>query len=405
MVWITEKVTIWAHRIWVTPWAGDSVTGTQTDSDTGTQTDSDTGTQTDSDTGKQTDSDTGTQTDSDTGMQTDFITRTTTVYVTETETVGATETETLCKTRWAEDDKFWRTTWNLQRVRSSFHVQETEKTRVMPTAISLANASELSETRDPVRLASYQAGCRRFHTYRNRTTNDGGGSPVFFHVGEDSWLPEYVSGGIDGGCLCVCFLDTSTDESASAAGQMALVSSGGHVYLFDEMGMHQFHAKCTIYSSAAADYLLQKLAVLIGTSQRPSSNFTVAIQVDDMVGGRLLDPYLGVGPSPCTFVSRQPTDDGQGSTLTWNCEYPGVDLFAQFCESFLRARFSPSPETFRLVSTFIDGPVNCTEKALNLIPRILREAKAADSESWQYTLYKMFKFAAKCYHFGESLIP
>jgi len=176
--------------------------------------------------------------------------------------------------------------------------------------------------------------------------------PVFFYVGDNATLPKYVGTLIEGKR---CFLDIS--PNASAAGRMALTVVGGESLVFDEAGVHLFDTSCETISSITIRSFLdqlvsaseaQNVSGIAGQQNAnaaretgvPMSNFTVAIQVDDIVGGQLVNPFVGFGPSPCTFVTRQHA--GLWDNLTWNCEYPGSNSKLRACEVAFQNWLQPS---------------------------------------------------------------
>lgn len=204
--------------------------------------------------------------------------------------------------------------------------------------------------------------------------------PVFLYVGDNATRPKYVGTLIDGKR---CFLDISSN--ASAAGRMTLTIAGGDSLVFDETGVHLFDASCeTISSITIRSFLDQLVSVseaqsVSGIARKqnanaarkraaPGSNFTVAIQVDDIVGGQLVNPFLEFGPSPCTFVTRQ--HGGLWDNLTWNCEYPGANSKLRACESAFQSWLRPSgPDGGK------NGPlITSSNKLFDLLPDFLSNA-------------------------------
>lgn len=94
------------------------------------------------------------------------------------------------------------------------------------------------------------------------------------------------------------------------------------------------------------------------------SNFTATVVVNEMVDGQLKEPQLAFGPSPCTFLKRE--DSKPWSTLTWTCNYPGINSKEKVCEqSFQNVLRPQAPSTSSAASTASNGPTTSNQSSSN----------------------------------------
>ncbi|KAK3341980.1 hypothetical protein B0T25DRAFT_436725, partial [Lasiosphaeria hispida] len=206
-------------------------------------------------------------------------------------------------------------------------------------------------------------------------------NPVFFYVGENATTPEYVGTLVDGNR---CFLDISSD--ASAAGRVGLILSSGESIVFDESGIHHFDADCGSESSVTiSDFLDQITSITerlaqsnttgnwFGAAPRrramAQTNFTVAMEIEDVISDQLSEPHLAYGPSDCTFLSREISETWD--ILTWTCQYPGANSKEKVCEQSFHSWLNPSPDASN--NTIGNSSVASDNKLFKHLPQFLKQ--------------------------------
>jgi len=177
-----------------------------------------------------------------------------------------------------------------------------------------------------------------FSTGHVSTNAHSANDPVFFYVGGNATVPEYVAAFMDGNRY---LLDVSSD--AAAASRIALTLSGGESLVFDQSGMHYFDADCNSGSSALVNSFLDQILPMVNNSSQnaavsrmskrdmPENNFTVIVQVQDVIGSQLQGPQVSFGPSACTLFGKRDTEGW--STYTWSCQHPGANSSEKQCEA------------------------------------------------------------------------
>ncbi|KAM7197770.1 hypothetical protein V8F20_006443 [Naviculisporaceae sp. PSN 640] len=162
--------------------------------------------------------------------------------------------------------------------------------------------------------------------------------PVFFYLGENATVPEYVATLIDGERY---LLDVSSDACVSS--RVALILAEGESLVVDQTGMHYFDSTCGSASSVVVKCFLDQIGPMVDAefqrmaderrlNQRAmaTTNFTVAVQVEDVIGSLFYGPEVWFGPSQCDYGNR---DDFEGwSTHTWSCQHPGENSTEKQCE-------------------------------------------------------------------------
>ncbi|KAK0735217.1 hypothetical protein B0T26DRAFT_671389 [Lasiosphaeria miniovina] len=186
---------------------------------------------------------------------------------------------------------------------------------------------------------------------------------VFFYVGDNATAPEYVGALVDGSPF---LLDISSN--ASAAGHVALVSSAtGETLVFDAAGMHRFAPGCVAVSSVLVAGFMEQMVDIV--SQMPvaqsnvfgqdsvavaqkvarsksapkmaETNFTVVVEVDDIIDALLREPHVFFGPSECAFLSRDDKAGGDWTVLSWTCQFPGANSGEKACEAAFHSWLEP----------------------------------------------------------------
>ncbi|KAK5653959.1 hypothetical protein OQA88_7635 [Cercophora sp. LCS_1] len=172
--------------------------------------------------------------------------------------------------------------------------------------------------------------------------------PIYLYLGDNETTPAYIGTVIDGEGA---FLDLSSNTSA--AGNIVLTLSTGESLVFDAHGLHHFNADCDSASSVVITNFLDQIgsmhtnltSPLVQRDVSPGTNFTVTIQVDDLVDSQLQWPQLAFGSSTCDFISRQSSNTWDN--LTWTCNYPGANSSVVACQRSFRtwlphSRFVPA---------------------------------------------------------------
>jgi len=186
----------------------------------------------------------------------------------------------------------------------------------------------------------------------NSTSDD---DPMFFYLGENATVPEYIATVIDGQR---CMLDVS--PNASVTGRVALILAGGESLVFDETGLHHFDADCNSASSVEISGFLDQIASIAeapsssnetGNSLMPPArkrdedeeDFTVTLQIEKEITGQLKEPHLTFGPSTCYLIEE--LSDDQWGNFTFNCQYPGANSSQQACEDVISTWIQPADST------------------------------------------------------------
>lgn len=173
--------------------------------------------------------------------------------------------------------------------------------------------------------------------------------PVFFYLSDNATVPEYVATLIDGNRYV---LDVSSN--ASAASRIALTLSGGESLVIDQTGMHYFDARCGSGSSVLVDGFLGQILPMVNEApqrmsgrqldkrEMPMTNFTVVVQVEDVIGSQFQGPQVLFGPTPCNFVNRNDTEGW--STYAWSCQHPGLNSSEKQCEGSFQTWLRPNTQ-------------------------------------------------------------
>ncbi|KAK4444126.1 hypothetical protein QBC34DRAFT_187868 [Podospora aff. communis PSN243] len=307
----------------------------------------------------------------------------------------------------AESSPWWATTVITETVWTVCEA-EPETTPIGPaddcppsTSIVLENAVLTGITVQPV---SSPTSCYRLPTPTSSLEGIAfapyqtpGSTPddlVFFYLGENATVPEYIATIIDGER---CMLDVSSN--ASAAGRVALMLAGGESLVFDETGLHHFAAGCNSASSLEISNFVDQVASIVESSvcsdkrgnpltaelkQRDEGkNFTVKLQVEKEIHGRLKQPHLDYSSSPCSLVEE--TVNEMWGNFTFTCRYPGANSDQQACQDALSTwlqptipvlsessttRFHVSPNHNKLMANLPQFLDRAAAPLANLIPNI-----------------------------------
>ncbi|KAK3382119.1 hypothetical protein B0T24DRAFT_685890, partial [Lasiosphaeria ovina] len=217
---------------------------------------------------------------------------------------------------------------------------------------------------------------------------------VFFYVGDNATAPEYVGALVDGSPF---LLDISSN--ASAAGHVALVSSAtGETLVFDAAGMHRFAPGCVAVSSVLVagfmDQMVdivsqmpvtqsnifgrdsvavaQKLARSKSVQKMAETNFTVVVEVDDIIDALLREPHVFFGPSECNFLSRDDKAGGDWAVLSWTCQFPGANSGEKACEAAFHSWLEPGGT----IATSTVIPISNGHDLFLCLPQFVRAAGA-----------------------------